>query len=201
MSICLYRLSRAEYDRAVAAGVFEVDAMLDRIDEDLHAMTPKRSPHTIGTRIRADCLRRLLGPESYPRIQQLLAADDHSEPEPDLAVVPVAMRDYRGAHPMSAVLAVGAPNESLHHDLTLKQYLYARCGILEYWLLDLPTVRIEAYCSLATDRYRCVTTHANGNVVSPPVRPDAQIVVMLVCWLTYSSPRKLSLGRRKLRIT
>ncbi len=40
-SICHYRLSRVEYDRAVEAGAFEPDAKLELIDGDLHAMTPE----------------------------------------------------------------------------------------------------------------------------------------------------------------
>jgi len=59
-----------------------------------------------------------------------------SEPEPDLAVVAGHSDDYREAHPTAAVLVVEVSLSS--HDLDFaKQYIYARAGIPEYWLLDL----------------------------------------------------------------
>ena len=175
--ICNYRLSRVEYDRAVESGVFEADAKLELIDGDLRTMTPEGSRHTIGIDLMADCLRRAFGPGFYVRIQHPLAADDYSEPEPDVAVVAGTMRDYRDAHPTSAVLVVEVSNESLHLDRTVKQHLYARCGIPEYWILALPDARLEIHRDPAEDGYRSVTWHAAGDSVAPLARPDAQIVV------------------------
>ena len=86
------------------------------------------------------------------------------------------MRDYRDAHPTSAVLVVEVSHESLRHDRTIKQRLYARCGIPEYWILALPENRLEVYRDPAGDGYRSVTHHAAGDEVAPLARPDARIV-------------------------
>ncbi len=177
MSICHYRLSRVEYDRAVDAGVFEADAKLELIDGDLHAMTPEGSRHAAVIELVADCLRRVFDSGFHVRIQHPVAADDYSEPEPDVAVVTGAIRDYMEAHPTSAVLVVEVSNESLHHDRTVKQRLYAGCGIPEYWILALPDARLEVYRDPAEDGYRSVTKHGGGDSVAPLARPDAQIVV------------------------
>ena len=176
VSICHYRLSRVEYDRAVEAGVFEADARLELIDGDLHTMTPEGSRHTTGMNLVADCLRRVFDSGFHVRIQNPLAADDYSEPEPDVAVVTGTIRDYRDAHPTLAVLIVEVSHESLHHDRTVKQRLYARCGIPEYWILALPDARLEVYRDPAEDGYRSITKHAAGGSVAPLARPDAQIV-------------------------
>ena len=93
VSICHYRLSRVEYDRAVEAGAFEPDAKLELIDGDLHAMTPEGVSHTTGMDLIADCLRRVVGSEFNVRMQHPLAVDDYSEPEPDVAVVKGTIRD------------------------------------------------------------------------------------------------------------
>ena len=76
VSICHYRLSRAEYDRAVEAGVFEADARLELIDGDLHAMTPEGSRHATGMNLVADCLRRVFDAGFHVRMQHPLATDD-----------------------------------------------------------------------------------------------------------------------------
>ena len=177
VSICHYRLSRAEYDRAVEAGVFEADARLELIDGDLHAMTPEGSRHATGMNLVADCLRRVFDAGFHVRMQHPLATDDYSEPEPDVAVVTGTIRDYRDAHPTSAALVVEVSSESLHHDRTVKQRLYARCGIPEYWILALPDARLEVHRDPADDGYRSITRHAAGDSVAPLARPDAPIAL------------------------
>ena len=176
-SICHYRLSRVEYDRAVEAGAFEPNAKLELIDGDLNAMTPEAVSHTIGIDLMAHGLQRVFGPGFYVRIQHPLAVDDYSEPEPDVAVVRGAIRDYDQGHPTSAVLVVEVSNESLRYDRTVKQHLYARCGIPEYWILALPESRLEVYRDPAGDGYQSITIHAAGDKVRPLARPDAQIAV------------------------
>ncbi len=177
VSICHYRLSRVEYDRAVEAGAFEPDAKLELIDGNLHAMTPEGSRHAAVMDIAAHHLQRVFGSEFYVRIQHPLAVHDYSEPEPDIAVVRGAAHDYLDAHPTAAALIVEISHESLRHDRTIKQRLYARCGIPEYWILALPENRLEVYRDPAGDGYRSVTHHAAGDEVAPLARPDARIVV------------------------
>ena len=177
VSIRHYRLSRVEYDRAVEAGAFEPDAKLELIDGNLQAMTPEGSGHALGIDLVADCLRAVFGAGFYIRLQHPLATGDYSEPEPDIAVVRGPMRDYRDAHPTSAVLVIEVSHQSLRHDRTVKQRLYARCGIPEYWILALPDNRLEVYRDPAGDGYRSVTNHAPGDKVAPLARPDVQIAV------------------------
>ena len=177
VGICHYRLSRVEYDRAVEAGAFEPEAKLELIDGNLHAMTPEGSRHAVGIELVAHCLRHVFDSGFHVRVQHPLAADDYSEPEPDVAVVSGPMRDYRDAHPRSAVLVVEVSHESLRNDRTVKQRLYARCGIAEYWILALPDSCLEVYRKPAGDSYQSVTHHRAGDKVAPLARPDAQIVV------------------------
>ena len=97
--------------------------------------------------------------------------------EPDVAVVRGAIRDYMEAHPTSAVLVVEVSNESLRYDRTVKQHLYARCRIPEYWILALPEARLEVYRDPAGDGYQSVTNRAAGDKVAALARPDAEIAV------------------------
>ena len=172
-----YRLTRLEYDRAVEGGAFEPEAKLELIDGDLHAMTPEGSRHAAVMDIVAHHLQRVFGSEFYVRIQHPLAVDDYSEPEPDVAIVRGAAHDYLDAHPTAAVLIVEISNESLPYDRTVKQRLYARCGIPEYWILALPEGRLEIHRDPAGDGYQTVTHRAADDRVAPLARPDTQLVV------------------------
>ncbi len=172
-----YRLSRTEYDRAVEAGVFETDAKLELVDGDLLAMAPQGSRHATGVDLVADSLRHVFRTGFHVRMQLPLAIDEYSEPEPDVAVVTGGIRDYRDAHPTSALLVVEVSDESLHRDRTVKQRLYARCGIPEYWILAVPDARVEVCRDPAADGYRTVTIHRAGETITPLARPEARIAV------------------------
>jgi Uma2 family endonuclease len=172
-----YRMSRAEYDRAVEAGVFAPDARLELIDGEILTVTPQGSRHSTGVGLVSEALRAAFGAGFHVRVQFPLAADDYSEPEPDVAVVAGGIRDYRDAHPTTALLVVEVSDDSLHRDRTAKQRLYARCGIPEYWVLALPDDRLQVYRDPHAGGYDTMTTHGAGERVAPLARPGAEIAV------------------------
>ncbi|MCE2515722.1 MAG: Uma2 family endonuclease [Acidobacteria bacterium] len=169
--------SRAEYEHATAAGVFGTEPRIELIDGEVVEMTPQGSRHFTGVRLVEHALRRAFGAGFDVRSQGPLAIADDSEPEPDVAVVEGGIRDYRDAHPTTAVLVVEVSDDSLRRDRTVKQRLYARRSIPEYWILALPDARLEVHRDPAADGYRAVTLHRGGSTVAPLARPEAVIAV------------------------
>lgn len=172
-----YRWNRAEYERAVEAGVFGPDARLELIEGAILAVGPRGSRHFTGIELVVDALRRTFGAGHRVRVQGPLAAGDDSEPEPDVAVVAGGARDFRDGHPTTALLVVEVSDDSLRHDRTVKQRLYARCGVPEYWILALPVERLEVHRDPADDGYRSVSIHRPGETVAPLAHPDAAIAI------------------------
>src|SRR5262245_31776495 len=86
-------------------------------------MTPKSPPHDSGIDTLTELLVLALHGKATIRVQNAFAASDHSEPEPDLAVVPKA--DYSRAHPTAAWLIVEVAHSSLRTDRGVKAKLYA----------------------------------------------------------------------------
>ena len=171
-----YRWSRAEFDRAVEAGVFDPDARAELLEGHVLAMTPQGSRHATGVALAGEALRVAFGAGCHVRIQLPLAAGDDSEPEPDAAVVEGSIRNHLDAHPATALLVVEVADDSLRRDRTLKQRIYARCGIAEYWLVALPDHR-PVYRDPTEDGYRTVSMHRSGDAVTPLARPAAAIAV------------------------
>ena len=172
-----YRWSRETYDRAVEAGIFGPGDRLELIDGEILTMTPQGSrPAAVATRA-AGLLGRAFGSGCHVRTRMPLAAGGDSEPEPDVAVVECNEFDYLHAHPTTALLVVEVSDDSLTHDRTIKQRLYLRCGIPEYWIVALPEARVEVYRDPAGDAYRTVRSLCAGETVAPLARPDATIVV------------------------
>src|SRR5262249_631472 len=92
-----------------------------------------------------DALRTALPPGWTVRIQDPLALDDESAPEPDVAVVRGRHGDYRDAHPARAALIVEVAESSLTFDRVQKGSLYARAGIVDYWIVNRVDRLVEVY--------------------------------------------------------
>jgi Uma2 family endonuclease len=75
------------------------------------------------------------------RVQLAIAvADPTSEPEPDLVLLRSTIRDFADRHPGPAdiALVIEVADTSIEFDRGVKSRLYARAGIQEYWIVDIP---------------------------------------------------------------
>src|SRR5262249_23775846 len=100
------------------------------------------------------------------------------------AVVAGAPRDYRDAHPATAVLIVEVAETSLRYDRTQKASLYARSDIAEYWIVNLPDRQLEVYRDPQPDAaqpfgfgYASVRILGEQDRVSPLAAPGVAIAV------------------------
>jgi Uma2 family endonuclease len=137
----------------VGAGVFAPGARLELLEGEIINMTPQRSRHATAVRLVEDALRTAFGTGFDVRTQLPLSLGDFSEPEPDVAVVKGNPRDYRDAHPASAVLVVEVSETTLDYDRRRKLPIYARAGISEYWILDVESESLEVYREPTGDSY------------------------------------------------
>lgn len=166
-------LRRVEYDRLVAIGAFE-DEKIELLEGVLVPMSPIGPEHS-GTldQLAARLFPALVG-RAVVRIQSPFAARDDSEPEPDVAVVPLG--DYRTAHPHRAELIIEVAETSLARDRR-KCRLYAECRVPEYWIVNLVDRCIEVYRDPGTSTYRSLVTFRRGESVQLLGFPDIVVRV------------------------
>ena len=143
--------TRAEYDRLIEIGFFDEDEPIELLGGQLVVREPQYTPHATGVRLADEALRRVFGTGWDIRAGLPLALDDESEPEPDVCVVPGGPRTYRDAHPSRPVLVVEVALSSLAVDRRIKGSLYARAGILDYWIVNLPERQLEVHRSPIAD--------------------------------------------------
>lgn len=173
------RWTRDEYDRLVASGFFHPEERLELVDGELLRMTPQGSRHATAVSLGEETLRRAFGLGFAVRVQMPLALDDDSEPEPDLAVVTGSPRDYRDAHPRTAVIIVEVADATLEYDRGRKARLYARTGIQDYWILNLIEQCLEVYRDPVPDGSG-FGNHVNvseSGTVAPLVFPNTRLAV------------------------
>jgi Uma2 family endonuclease len=178
------RWTRLEYEKMGEAGVFQPGERVELIDGEILEMAPQKSPHATAVTLVGDALRDAFGAGYHVRIQLPLALDPYSEPEPDVAVIVGAPRDYRESHPTSAVLIVEVADTSLEYDRKHKGSLYARSGLSDYWVLNLLDRCLEVYRDPIPDdaapygwRYRTVQRFGAADVVSPIALSRARVRV------------------------
>ncbi len=113
-----------------------------------------------------------------------LALGEHSEPEPDVAVVAGEPEDYIAAHPSTAALVVEVADASLPLDRRFKATIYARAGLREYWIVNLVDRVLEVHREprVATDAaddwsYRSVDLLRPPLHVTPLAAPGVRILV------------------------
>ena len=171
----LRRFTRAEFDRLIALGFFQEDERVELVHGILVRMTPPGPPHGNSVdRLNELPLPRLLG-RARVRIQQPFVAHDESEPEPDVAVVPVG--DYSIEHPHVAFLVVEVADSSLIYDRETKAPLYAASEVAEYWIVNLPERVVEVHTDPAAGRYARVQRFRSCTVLRIAAFPDVEVPV------------------------
>jgi Uma2 family endonuclease len=181
----LKRWSREDYDKMIDAGIFAPGDRVELIDGEIIEVSPQNSGHTTAVRLTEDALRAAFGAGFEVRTQMPLALDPHSEPEPDVAVVPGSPRAYRHAHPATALLVVEVADSTLAYDREQKSSLYARAGITDYWLLNLVDRRLEVYrdaVPMAQARYgwgyQTIQQYTSEGAVVPLAAPHVLIAIV-----------------------
>ena len=78
------------------------------------------------------------GTEFEVSVQNSLVLSDISEPEPDVVVARGHWRDFIAGLPLEAVVLVAEISKTtLQTDLNQKAMIYAKAGIVEYWVIDI----------------------------------------------------------------
>jgi Uma2 family endonuclease len=178
------KLKRVEYDRLVEADVFGPEDRIELFDGRMIFKEPQYSPHATAIQLVQRTLTAVFGAGWNVRPQMPVALDEDSEPEPDVCVVPGDPRDYRNAHPERPVLIVEVAQSRLRFDRRQKGSLYARAGIADYWIVNIPDRRLEVYRDPHPDpaapfawRYGSTVTLGPGERVTPLALPAASIAV------------------------
>jgi Uma2 family endonuclease len=127
----------ADFHRMGEAGILGEDERLELIEGEIIEMTPIGSPH--GGRIKRliRLLTQAVGEQAIVAVQDPVVLGEHSEPEPDLALLRPRADFYTNSHPQASdvLLLIEVADSSLRTDCDIKVPLYARYGVPEVWIV------------------------------------------------------------------
>lgn len=75
------------------------------------------------------------------------------------------------------LLIIEVAHSSLNYDRAIKQSLYARHGIPEFWIVNLPGDMVEVHSTPSGDGYATVTCAGRGEQLVPALLPDVTVAV------------------------
>jgi Uma2 family endonuclease len=174
-----YRLTVAEYHRLGEMTIFDENSRLELIEGDLIAMPPIGERHAGKTRQLNRLFSARVGEAALVDVQNPVALDRYSEPQPDMALLKPRPDFYESSHPHpeDVLLLLEISDSTLRYDREIKVPLYARAGIPEVWLLDLPGRRLEVYRRPSAEGYREILYPASDETIAPVLLPEMVLLV------------------------
>jgi Uma2 family endonuclease len=112
-------------------------------------------------------------------LYRLVRLDDFNELEPDFVFLKKREDSYRNQHPTAkdVLLIMEISDESIEFDKSRKLPLYAKAGIKEVWIVNLPKNIIEVHTNLSDEVYQTVKLFKLGEVLQTEAIPDLEIEV------------------------
>ena len=148
------RFTVHDYHRMGEAGILHEDDRVELIEGEIVEMAAIGTRHFTCVNGLTRLLVREAGDAAIVSVQNPVRLDEHTEPQPDLTVLRV--RDYRESLPTpeDVLLLIEVSDTTLAYDRGVKLPLYARAGIREVWIVDLPGEVIERHTDPSVDGYR-----------------------------------------------
>jgi Uma2 family endonuclease len=174
-----HRFSVADFYRMAEAGILRDDQRVELIDGEIKDMMPIGEFHATVV----DILNGLFGDQRrlrfQLRIQNPLQLDDHGMVQPDVMLLHLRDDCYRTAapRPHELYLLVEVADTSLSFDQHEKLPRYARAGISEVWIVNVPDRQVEVYREPAGLTYNSVSVLKSGQSASPASFRDILIPV------------------------
>lgn len=166
--------SADEYHELAHASILGEDERVELIEGEIVEMAAVGSRH-------AACVKRLnvllgenLAGDAIVSVQDPIRLSDNSEPEPDLALLKPRDDLYAEGHPgpQDVLLVVEVSETSVEYDSEVKLPLYARAGIPETWLVNLPEQRVEIHSHPVDGEYRQSTRYRSGDSLTSAAMPE-----------------------------
>ena len=159
------RFHVAEYYQMAAAGVLKPEDRVELIEGEVIKMSPIGSKHAACVMRLNDLLHEKFGSKRICS-QSPVRLNDYSEPEPDVALVKSRDDYYELQHPTTAdtLLIIEVADTTVLTDRNIKIPLYARAGVPEVWLVNLPAQTIEIFSHPRDGVYQNCSEFKRGEV-------------------------------------
>ncbi len=171
------RFTADEYHQMADAGILGEDDRVELIEGDIVEMSPINRKHINGVNRSNVLFVYRFSDVAVVSIQNSVRLNQRNEPQPDLVLLRPGSESQDPPDPAEVLLVVEIADTSATYDRRFKAPLYARHGIVEYWLVDLNREAITAYRDPSETGYRTSQTFRRGERLAPLAFPDRDVAV------------------------
>jgi len=171
-----------DYHKLGDAGILDEDSRVELIEGELIEMAPIHSTH-MGTVNRLNKMLVLaVGDHGVVSVQNPVTMPPYSEPQPDLTILRPGAGMPASGVPRSedVLLLIEVADTTVRYDRSTKRRLYAKEGIAEYWIVNVPKKCIEVYRDRTADGYSASAEAAPGEFVTPRALPMVRLDVAAI---------------------
>ncbi|MBI2946388.1 MAG: Uma2 family endonuclease [Verrucomicrobia bacterium] len=174
-----HRFTRDDYHAMAEAGILGEDDRVELIAGEIITQMPIGTVHAGTVKRLNQLFTDLARGRCIVSVQDPIALDPFSEPQPDIALLRPRLDFYASAHPEpgDVLLIVEVADTTLAFDREEKIPLYAGAGIPEVWLVDLADKSLSVFRLPVQGSYTEVTRHRSGATIGVPGLPDASLAV------------------------
>ncbi len=158
-----------DYHRMAQAGILGEDDRVELINGEILAMTPIGPRHSAAVNRANRALVLAVGDRAIVQVQGSVRLDRFHEPQPDLVLLRPQQDFYasRLPGPEDILLVIEIAESSLPYDRDVKAGIYARAGIVEYWLADLDDRSVWQFRDPQGGAYRDRLRLQQGQSIAP----------------------------------
>lgn len=174
-----YCFTRDDYRAMSEAGILGEDDRVELILGQIVTQMPTGSAHASAVKRLNHLFTSLARGHFIVSVQDPVALDPFSEPEPDLALLRPRADFYANSHPgpEDILLIVEVADTSLAFDREEKVPLYAAVGIPEVWLVNLVDKSLTVHRRPVQGSYTEVTRHSSDAMIAVPGLSEARFAV------------------------
>ena len=162
--------TRERYDAMIAEGILTEDDRVELVNGEIIKKMSIGPNHLRCVNLLNRSLVILYGESAIVSVQNPIALNEFSEPEPDLSVLRSVEGDYGRClpEPKDVLFLVEVADTSLKIDREQKVPLYAAGDIPAVWLVDLIGGVVTVFTEPDGNRYRKAEVFGKGDAIPVP---------------------------------
>lgn len=174
------KFSSDQYHWLIEAGILTTDHRVELIGGQILTMPPMGDEHGDSIGDLNIWLVLQAGQDYVPRCQVTIRLAEGFTPDPDFVLLRYKEAGYRGENRPTAadvLLVIEVADSSLARDLGLKSLAYARAGVPELWVVDIPHRQVHRFTQPSPEGYQERDTAGEEETISPTLIPSLQMPV------------------------
>ena len=172
----LYSLE--EFFAMSEAGIFK-NQRVELIDGEVIILPPQGKGHSQTVRRLNERLVLQFHTVAFVSTQCPLILDGigkiYLEPDVSLLRLPQEQYDDKFVEPADTILLIEVSDSTLEDDQTTKLLRYAKNAIQEYWIVNLPSQKLEVYRDPQNGKFETMLEFSVGQMVAPLEFPTIEI--------------------------